>query len=96
VHNYVSKKLGSTVRQDQTKHHAVKFFGPADRIWVYIDGKTRYLGELSEIVCGMPERIWRGRIYADDNIRKRVKSFCDKWLSDNPSAGGVTDVAGKS
>lgn len=96
AHDYVSNTLGSEVRQDQTKHHAVKFFGPADQIWVYIDNKTRYLGDLSEIVCGMPERIWRGRVYASKNMREDVKSFCESWLSANLPAGGVTNVAGES
>jgi HD superfamily phosphohydrolase len=91
VHNNVKFKLG-TIRTDQTKHNAAKFFDPKDKIWVYLNEKTRYLDELSEIVSGMPDRIWRGRIYAAEKIRKSVKSFCEKWLRANPLAKGVANV----
>lgn len=80
--------LGGEVVRDQTKHHAAKFFGPKNKIWVYLDRKTRYLDGLSEIVRGMPSKIWRGRIYTDIQSRADVKSFCDKWLEENPSTGG--------
>ncbi len=93
VYSYVSKTLGKEHRSDQTKHHAAKFFGPNNKIWVYLDGKTRYLDDLSEIVRGMPSKIWRGRIYTDIEARDNVKSFCDQWLSDNPSAGGSDDAS---
>ena len=92
AHNHVSNKLGSRVRRDETRHHAAKFFGPKDRIWVYLDRETRYLDVLSEVVSGMPDRIWRGRLYADKQHRDEVKSFCGKWLADHPLAGGDDDV----
>ena len=95
AHTYVREEFGDApglVRDDQTKHDAAKFFGPKDKIWVYIDGKTRYLDELSEIVSGMPDKIWRGRIYADEKVRDDLKSFCERWLNDHPSAGGRADV----
>ncbi len=91
VHNEFRDKLGQ-LRDDQMKHDAAKFFGPKNKIWVYLNGKTRYLDELSEIVSGMPERIWRGRVYASEEIREDVKQFCERWLRDNPSAGGTGDV----
>ena len=72
--------------KDDSLH--MKFFGSKDKIWVYLDGKTRYLDDLSEIVRGMPSKIWRGRIYTDAEVRDDVKSFCSKWLEDNPSTGG--------
>ena len=95
AHTYVRHKLGdggARVRPDQTTHSAAKFFGPKDKIWVYIDGKTRYLDELSEIVSGMPEKIWRGRIYAEKSVREELKSFCEQWLRENPADGGLADV----
>ncbi len=88
VYIYVSEKLGKEIRRDLSEHHAAKFFGPNNKIWVYLDGKTRYLDDLSEIVSGMPSKIWRGRIYTDIEARDDVKSFCSKWLEDNPSTGG--------
>jgi hypothetical protein len=91
VHNDVRDKLIS-IRHDQAKHHAARFFEPKNKIWVYLNGKTRYLDELSEIVSGMPDTIWRGRIYADEKHRNRVKSFCEKWLNANPLTEGVADV----
>lgn len=88
VNNHFRDKLG-VLRVDQTKHHAAKFFGPRDKIWVSLNDRTRYLDELSEIVSGMPERIWRGRIYAADAIREDVKTFCGKWLQENAAGGGA-------
>jgi HD superfamily phosphohydrolase len=90
VHNEFREKLG-TIRHDETKHNAAKFFGARDKIWVLLDHKTRYLDELSEIVSGMPERIWRGRIYASEEIREEVSRFCVEWLQTNPIGGGSAD-----
>ncbi|MBU0638700.1 MAG: HD domain-containing protein [Planctomycetes bacterium] len=90
VHNHVREMLD--IRSDQTKHSAAKLFGPRDKIWVYLDGKTRYLDELSEIVSGMPDRIWRGRIYAPAKMRDEVRKFCVQWLESNPSGGGTKNV----
>lgn len=84
AHDHVRDPLG--IAHDETKHHAAKFFGPKDKIWVYMNGQTRYLDELSEIVAGMPDKIWRGRIYALNDIRNDVKSFCENWLRNNPSS----------
>ncbi len=84
VNNHVRQKYGSaSVVPDETKHHAAKFFGARDKIWVYLENRTRYLDELSEIVAGMPDKIWRGRIYAPEEIRPGVKSFCSEWLKAN-------------
>ncbi len=93
AYSYVSTTLGKKLQSDQTKHHAAKFFGPKDKIWVYLDEKTRYLDDLSEIVSGMPSKIWRGRIYTDIEARDDVKSFCGEWLRDNPSTGGSDDAS---
>jgi HD superfamily phosphohydrolase len=92
VYSHVRNVLGSECRRDETTHSAAKFFGADSPIWVYMDGKTRYLDDLSEIVRGMPSRIWRGRIYVDVAVRKEAKSFCDTWLSENPSTGGNDDA----
>jgi hypothetical protein len=91
--DYVRSKLGSEIRHDRTKHSAAKFFTPKDQIWVYLDGRTRYLDELSEIVSGMPDRIWRGRIYAPEEIRSEIRSFCQAWLTNNPCTEGEIDVS---
>lgn len=93
ANDYVRTKFSKSILKDVTKHGAVKFFGPRDRIWVFLDGKTRYLDDLSEIVSGMPDKIWRGRIYTEKNIRNDVKSFCSRWLGDNGPATGDDDAA---
>jgi len=72
------------VRVDSVVHSALKFLGEKHKIWVSIDGNTRHLGELSEIVRGMPDQIWRGRVYADAERRDDVRSFCNNWLQQNP------------
>jgi HD superfamily phosphohydrolase len=91
VHNaHVRDQLD--IASDETQSHAAQFFDPKNKIRVYLNGKTRYLDELSEIVSGMADRIWRGRIYAAKGIKDDVKSFCDKWLKDNPPAAGDHDV----
>lgn len=90
VHNHVSGQLG--MRDDETRHHALQFFDPKKQIPVYLNDKTRYLDELSEIVSGMPDRIWRGRIYAAKEIKDDVRSFCENWLTKNPPGGGGPHV----
>jgi len=92
---YVREKFGTTkgVVSDQTTHQAAKVFRLGDGIPVAIDGETRYLNELSEIVSGIPERIWRGRIYCEKDIRDEVRKFCKAWLSSHPSTEGGNDGA---
>ena len=92
VNNYVSNMLGSTVRHDQTRHQAAKFFGSKNKIWVYMAGQTRYLDDLSEIVSGMPDKICRGRIYSSIEFRENVKAFCNKWLDEHRPDGATNDV----
>lgn len=93
AHTYVREKLGPTadLDHDQTKHHAAQFLHAGTKIWVYKDKKTLYLDDLSEIVSGMPSKIWRGRIYASRDIRHDVKCFCNNWLKENPCGGGDTN-----
>jgi len=95
VNNNVSSKFGP-VRCDQTRQNAAKFFDPKNQIWVLLNGKTRYLDELSEIVSGMPDRIWRGRIYAPEHMRQDVKRFCEQWLAENRPSRGASDVPDES
>jgi hypothetical protein len=92
AHNNVRAMFGdgAKIEHDETRHHAAKFFGPRDKIWVYVEGNTRYLDDLSEIVSGMPDKIWRGRIYSPTQYRDNVKSFCERWLRDNPCEKGAS------
>ena len=97
VDKYSRSLLGSQTDGcaiDETRHSAMKIFDPdlGNKIWVYVDGKTRYLDDLSEIVRGMPDKIWRGRVYAEWRIRNNVEEFCKKWLADNPAGGGARHV----
>ncbi len=97
VYDYVREEFGEAsddvLAYDETKHHAAKFFGSKDKIWVFLDGKTRYLDDLSEIVSGMPDKIWRGRIYVKKSYKTLVKSFCEQWLIKHPLRRGETDGA---
>ena len=94
TNNIVREKFGTKadVRTDVTAHSAAKFFGEPNKIWVSLNGKTRYLDDLSEIVNGMPSKIWRGRIYASADHRDEVRAYCDRWLGDDSEQGGEPDA----
>lgn len=79
----VRAKYGSNVVVDCPDHRATKMFD-AHNLLVVLDGKTRYLDDVSEIVSGMSSRIWRGRIYADSSQKDQVRDFCKKWVAENP------------
>lgn len=82
---YVSDTLRKdVVRFDEPDHSATKMFGDTNKILVLLDEKPRYLDDISEIVRGMSEKIWRGRIYVEPTDRERVKDLCDKWLEKHP------------
>lgn len=71
---------------DSREHSATKQFEPKpDRVLVLIDGKPRYLPEVSEVMRGMPAEIWRGRVYASSELREQVSGACEKFLTENPS-----------
>lgn len=72
-------KFGDRVLLDKLEHGATKMFS-GSKILVLLDGRPRYLDELSELVRGMSAQIWRARVYSDPEIRKDVKAFCDSWL----------------
>ena len=89
----VRAKFDTGVLSDEPDRSATQIFEQSPQIWVQLDGTTRYLGEISEIVRGMADKIWRGRIYADAARRKEVKCFCEKWLEDNPAERYRTEGA---
>jgi hypothetical protein len=76
-------KYGSGVMVDTSDHSATKMF-ETHNLLVSVDGVTRYLEDISEIVGGMSSRIWRGRIYSDRSLRQEVHASCDDWLRDHP------------
>jgi uncharacterized protein len=78
----VRRKYGA-VRVDSPDHSATKMFD-THNLLVSLDGKTRHLEDVSEIVSGMSSRIWRGRVYADGQKQPEVRDFCEKWLEDHP------------
>jgi uncharacterized protein len=82
--NSVRDKYGDSVVIDSPDHSATKMF-EIHNLLVSVDGQTRYLDNVSEIVGGMSSRIWRGRVYADEAKRGGVHDFCTAWLADNPS-----------
>lgn len=77
--------FGSSAIVDTADHSATKMFSRGSEVLVLLDGQPRYLGDLSEIVRGMPTRVWRSRVYAPLDRRAEVKQVCEKWLSENPS-----------
>jgi len=79
----VRKKYGEEIRDDAPDHSATKMFD-AHNLLVVLDGATRYLENVSEVVGGMSSRIWRGRIYVDIAKKTDVHDFCRHWLNQNP------------
>ena len=83
LESFVRETYGSDVVADSPDHSATKMFD-VHNLLVSVDGETRYLDDVSEIVGGMSSRIWRGRVYADAKIRDSVHTSCDKWLAQRP------------
>jgi hypothetical protein len=81
--DHVRITFGDAVLCDEPDHSATKMFDAAHKILVLLDGKPRYLDDISEIVRGMSSKIWRGRIYADADKLTEVKKACDDWLDQN-------------
>jgi uncharacterized protein len=81
---FVRDKYGIDVLCDSADHSATKMF-EVHNLLVSVDGETRYLDNVSEIVGGMSSRIWRGRVYADAKIRAEVHDICNTWLEKNPN-----------
>lgn len=81
----IQQKFDDDVMVDTPDHSATKMFIPGTEVLVALDGKVRYLGELSEIVRGMPTRVWRSRVYAPLEQKDEVRQFCDSWLEANRS-----------
>ncbi|RNC82538.1 MAG: HD domain-containing protein [Phycisphaera sp.] len=78
----VRNSFGSSVFCDILEHSATKINRPNldDKILVATDSGARYLDELSEIVRGMGDSIWRLRVHADADEAKAVKQYCaQKW-----------------
>jgi HD superfamily phosphohydrolase len=84
----VRMRFGNEVWIDVLDHGAAKFLGSPDMIPVSVDGETRDLAQLSEVVRGMSSQIWRCRVYAAGSERSAVREFCDKWLKANPIMKG--------
>lgn len=77
-------EFGSVIACDQPDHSATQMFDDTHKILVLLDGRTRFLDNISEIVRGMSDKIWRGRVYAEKNVVARVGEWCAEWLSKNP------------
>lgn len=82
---FVHHSFGRDVIVDTADHSATKMFSPGSEVLVLLDGQARYLGELSEIVRGMPTRVWRCRVYGPEKRKAEIKAACDEWLKANPS-----------
>ncbi len=82
----VKEKFGDqAIICDAPNHSATKIFGDASKILVALDGKSRFLDDISEIVKGMSSKIWRGRIYSDSDQVSDVKQWCEDWLVQEPT-----------
>jgi HD superfamily phosphohydrolase len=85
LQDYVRIELGSpVVRFDSPSRSATDMFEPDTKILVLLDGRPRYLDDLSEVVRGMSSRIWRGRVYAPKQRLEEVARVCDEFLSKHP------------
>ena len=80
----IVEKFDSDVIVDTADHSATKLFSRGTEVPVSVRGGVKYLGELSEIVRGMPARVWRCRVYAEAEKRELVTKECDKWLNSHP------------
>jgi hypothetical protein len=80
---YVKKRVCPDVIVDQPGRSATEMFEERN-LFVEHDGKVRYLDEISEVVRGMPSRIWRGRLYADRDRLGKVHEACERWLERHP------------
>jgi HD superfamily phosphohydrolase len=87
----VRDKYGLAVTIDSPDHSATKMF-ETHNLLVSLDGQTRYLDDVSEIVGGMSSRIWRGRVYANLASRDEVHDFCNTWLEDHPAQVATGDI----
>jgi HD superfamily phosphohydrolase len=87
---FVRMKFGDGVILDKADHSATKMFQAGHEVLVWDGQKPRYLGELSEIVRGMPQRVWRCRVYCPENRRDEVDAVCRDWLDQHPP--GRTDL----
>jgi len=81
--NFVQDMFGSTAFVDILDHSATKIRrpDPLDKILVDYEGQPRYLEELSEIVSGMDDKIWRLRVHAHADKALEVKQFCGREWS---------------
>jgi len=89
--NHVRMLYGDTLT-DIPDHTATKMFATDSKILVRIDGKPRYLDEVSEVVRGMSSKIWRGRIYCEKGHEDQVKAACEEFLSQNSSVQENSDA----
>ena len=91
--NHVRITLGRNLdlERDEPDHSATRIFSADSEILILRDGKPRYIEELSEIVRGMPSRIWRGRIYAPRGQEETVRTVCDQFLKEHALAEETND-----
>lgn len=96
LNNDISLMFGDDVVCDEPDHNATKMFGDTNKILVVLNDKTRYLDDISEIVRGMSDKIWRGRVYSESRIVGDVRRWCDEWLTDHRVDGfnGDAHVSG--
>lgn len=74
----------SCVRFDEPDHSATKMFGESNKILIDFEGQPRYLDAVSEVVRGMSDKIWRGRVYAEKSEREEIRGVCEEWLRTHP------------
>ncbi len=73
IRQYVQGLFGpESIVIDVADHSASTMHESGNKMWVVIDGKTRYLREVSEVISGMSRRVWRARIYAPEDKREDV------------------------
>lgn len=75
---------GAGLRFDQPTRDATDMFADGSRILVLVEGRARFLDDLSEIVRGMSSKIWRGRVYCEKRHEQAVRQACNDFLQQNP------------
>lgn len=92
MRTFLETTVGNRFLTDEPSHSAYKFLRRGSEILVIDGGRVQPLVALSEIVRGMPERIWRYRVYAPLDLRGRVTEVCRQWRSRTSAPEEVTRV----
>lgn len=92
--NNVREKFGERIFCDILEHSATKIHRPDidNKILVESPSGVQYLEDLSEIVRGMDDKIWRLRIHTNEEHENAVSHYCSKtWTTLSNAAKATGD-----